>query len=64
MMFSEDRHGRHTLVAPLRSITAPLIGIDRREMSPTPGEWIRKAVTGEYFSVEPLKIFWPLLVAV
>jgi hypothetical protein len=26
MMFSEDRHGRHTLVAPLRSITAPVIG--------------------------------------
>jgi|SRR5215467_9905975 len=33
MMFSEDRHGRHALVAPLRSITAPVIGIDRREMS-------------------------------
>jgi len=33
MMFSEDRHGRHTLVAPLRSITAPVIGIERREMS-------------------------------
>ena len=33
MMLSEDRHGRHTLVAPLRAITAPVIGIDRQEMS-------------------------------